>query len=239
MTGSEQGTPVALVTGAGSGIGRTAAQFLAGRGYRVALVGRTRASLEQTGATLGGAEGQAWAAIVADVSTPEGAAGMIDETVRVFGRLDALVNNAGWTDRVPIAEASPDFVRTIFGVNALGPVWACARALPIMQAQGGGVVVNVASRATRDPFPGLGVYGAAKAAVQTLAKAIANEHAGDNIRAYCISPGAVETALLRSVISREMQPHAMDTSVIADAIVACVTGETDMESGETRFITEG
>lgn len=233
------GKPVALVTGAGSGIGRETARMLAEQGYRVALVGRTRATLEETGASLGGAAGEAWAVIPADVGTPEGAAGMVDETLGVFGRLDALVNNAGWTGLTPVAGASAEDVRTLFEINALGPVWACARALATMKAAGGGVVVNVASVATRDPFPGLGVYGCAKAAVETLAKAIATEHGGDGIRAYAISPGAVETPLLRSMFGKDVLAEAMEPGVIARAIVACVTGETAMANGETRYITGG
>lgn len=237
MTDSDS-MPVALVTGAGSGIGAEVVRKLADRGYRIALVGRTASKLERVGNELDGLEGAQWIQIPADVGRPEQAEEMIDETIETFGRLDALVNNAGWTELLPIARHDAEMVRKIFEINAMGPIWAIIRALPKMKEQGGGVIVNVSTMGTQDPFKGLGVYGSAKAACETVCKAIAAEHARDKIRAYCVGPGAVETDLLRSLFSEKAVPpdKTIKPEEIAEIIVACVTGETDLESGQTRHV---
>ncbi|MEM7629793.1 MAG: SDR family oxidoreductase [Planctomycetota bacterium] len=237
MTASDT-TPVALVTGAGSGIGADVVGKLAAMGYRVALVGRTASKLERVGNSLDGLEGAQWIQIPADVGVPEQAEEMVDETVDTFGRIDALINNAGWTELLPIARHDAAMVRKIFEINAMGPIWAIIRALPKMKAQRGGVIVNVSTMGTQDPFKGLGVYGSAKAACETICKAIAAEHARDKIKAYCVGPGAVETALLRSLFSEKAVPadKTIQPEEIAQIIVDCVTGATDLESGQTRHV---
>lgn len=234
-------SPVALITGAGSGIGREIATLLAASGYRVALAGRRPEPLRETGALTGSEEGEGWIAVPTDVGQPEQVAEMVEATVAAFGQLDALVNNAGWTGMKPIEAHSADEIREIFEINAMGPVWAIAAALPPMLAQKSGVIVNVSSMATTDPFPGLGVYGAAKAACETICLAIRNEHAEEGLRAYCIAPGAVETELLRSIVSEEMLPMSatMDPASIAAKVVDCVTGATELENGHTlRVVPE-
>jgi len=234
--------PVALITGAGSGIGREIALQLASLGYRVALAGRRPEPLRETGemtrTLTGKVEGEGWLAVPTDVGDPDQVAEMVESTVAAFGRLDALVNNAGWTGMKPIEAHTADEVRTLFEINSMGPVWAIAGALPTMLSQGAGVIVNVSSMASTDPFPGLGVYGAAKAACETICLAVRNEHAADGIRAYCIAPGPVETELLRSIASEEMLPRSatMEPGLIAGMVVGCVTGKTELENGETARV---
>ena len=230
--------PVAIVTGAGSGIGRETARMLTDEGYRVALVGRTPATLEETGSMLPGLEGQGWVAIQADMGVGVEAEGIIDATLKVFGRVDALVNNAGFVDLKPVARHDAGLIDTLFAVNAVGPIRAIVRVLKEFDAQKSGVIVNVSTMGTRDPFPGLGVYGSAKAALETIARAVATEHKRTNVRAYCIGPGAVETGMLRGMFNEKMIPKnkALAPSVIAEKIVACVTGKTEMKNGETAFV---
>lgn len=234
----QDNTPVALVTGAGSGIGAEVVRKLAAADYRIALVGRTASKLEAVGGELPGLEGAQWIQIPADVGQHDQAEEMIDETIETFGRLDVLVNNAGWTELLPVARHDAEMVRKIFEINAMGPVWAIVRALPQMKKQGGGVIVNVSTMGTQDPFKGLGVYGSAKAACETICKAIAAEHTRDHIRAYCVGPGAVETALLRSLFSEKAVPadKTIQPEEIAQIIMECVTGETDLQSGQTRHV---
>ena len=155
MTDQNTEMPVALVTGASSGIGAETARMLAERGYRVALAARRADKLEELGATLPGLEGQGWAAIPTDVGRADQIAEMVDETVHRFGRLDALVNNAGWVDLKPVARHDDELIRTLFEINAMGPVWAIARALPIMKKQAAASSSTSRPRA-RGPVPGAG-----------------------------------------------------------------------------------
>lgn len=229
---------VAIVTGAGSGVGRAIARRLGARSWRVALVGRSRKTLRETGALLPGQADDAWAVIPADVADPAQVERMVDTTLARFGRLDALVNNAGFAPCKHIDEHDPELVRRTFDVNALGPVLAIARALPIMLAQGSGVIVNTSSLAAHDPFPGLGVYGAAKASAETICKAVANEYGTRNIRAFAVAPGAIETGMLRSLFAEHALPRSqtLDPDEVARTIVACVTGDTDAENGSTILL---
>ena len=229
--------PVSLITGGGSGIGRAAAVLLSQRGYRVALAGRRADALNETGNLLG-EEGRDWIALPADVSDPTEAHALPDRAFASFGRLDAVINNAGWTPMKPIEDHTPDDVAAIFGVNAIGPILITIAALRLMKPKGTGCIVNISSMASDDPFPGLSVYGAAKASLNTLVKGISNEAGPDGIKAFSIAPGAVETDLLRSILSTEVFPESacLAPDDIARVIVACVLGERDDDAGKTIWL---
>lgn len=222
--------PVAIITGAGSGIGRAAAQQLAGLGWSVALVGRTQRTLEQTAEDCGSS-----LVIEADLAAPGTAERIIDATIKRFGGLDALVNNAGTGSLVPIDQTSSDLLTDVFALNTFAPALLIANAWPHLIARGGGRIVQVSSMATVDPFPGFFVYAASKAAVESQARSCAIEGAEFGIRAFAIAPGAVETRLLRSIVSvDDLAPEqCMSPESVAGVIVQCVTGQRDGESGKT------
>lgn len=234
--------PVALITGAGSGIGRAVARRLSEEGYAVALVGRRAGPLKETGAGLK----TPWAAIAADVADPKDAAGIVDRTVERFGRLDVLINNAGYGPPAAIADTTAEMVRAVFDVNAVGPAITIARAWPVMEksARAGGrcVVVNVSSMATIDPFPTLYAYAAAKAAVNLMARSCHNAgraiEGGGSIRAFAVAPGAVETEMLRGIVSRDEFPteKTLAPEAVAEVIAACVRGDRDDQSGEVIVV---
>ncbi len=234
---------VAIVTGAGSGVGRCVARRLAEAGWRVALVGRTESSLRETGGALG-PEGAAWIAVPADVARDEDRARIVERTLGAFGRIDAVVNNAGAAALKPLREHTIDDLRAVFEVNALGPIDLAARCIRAM-GSGGGVVVFTSSMSSADPFPGLGVYGCAKAALNAACRAIASDEraggAGSRVRAYAVAPGAVETGMLRSLWGEDVLPldKALDPDAVAAKIVACVLGETEIASGGTIFMPSG
>ncbi len=234
MEGGAGTRPVALVTGAGSGIGRAVAVMLADRGFRLALVGRNRGTLEQTAALLKGE----WAALVADVSRQDQACAMIDQCVARLGRLDVLVNNAGAAPLAPIEEHTPELIRSVFEVNAIGPATAMAHAWPIMRRQGGGRIVNVSSMSSLDPFTGLFAYAGSKAALNLLTKAASAEGRECSIRCFCVAPGCVETPMLRGIYSEEEVPpdRALPPDAVAKIVVECACGERDEDSGATILL---
>ncbi len=239
---STQDRPAAIVTGAGSGIGRSVCERLAlpenGR-YRLALVGRRPEPLSETGGLLG-TEGEDWVALPTDIADPDVALSLPARAIEALGRLDAVVNNAGWTPMKPIWEHSPDDVAAIFGVNTLGPVHITIAALRVFRVQGTGRIVQVSSMASGDPFPGLSVYGGAKAGLNTLTKGIANELDDDSeIKAFCVAPGAVETDLLRSIISTDALPSnaCLTPDDVAAVIADCVAGRRDTDHGSTIWLS--
>lgn len=227
----------AIVTGAGSGVGRCVARRLAEAGYRVALVGRTESSLRQTGAALG-SEGTAWITISTDITRDADRARIVERTLAAFGRIDAVVNNAGAAAIKPLRDHTIDDLLTVFEVNALGPIDLAARCVRAMGSDGG-VVVFTSSMSSADPFPGLGVYGCAKAALNAACRAIASdEGGGSKVRAYAVAPGAVETGMLRSLWGEDVLPRdkTLDPDAVAGTIAGCVLGEIEVASGETIFM---
>jgi NAD(P)-dependent dehydrogenase (short-subunit alcohol dehydrogenase family) len=226
---------VAIVTGAGSGVGRKVAGRLVEEGYRVVLVGRTESKLRETGEALG-PEGVCWKCVAADVTSDADRARIVDETTAAFGRIDAVINNAGAAGLKKLRDFSIDDLREQFEVNALGPLDLTARCMREMKE--GGAVVFTSSMSTKDPFPGLGVYGCAKSALNAACRAITNEGPRSNIRAYAVAPGAIETGMLRAMWDEKVLPKdkTLDPEQVAEQIVACVTGTTDAKPGETIFM---
>lgn len=227
----------AIVTGAGSGVGRCVAKRLVYAGYRVALVGRTEATLRQTGDLLG-PENVAWIAIPADVTSDADRARIVDQTLSAFGRIDAVVNNAGAAGLKKLKDHTIDDLRASFEINAIGPIDLAARCVRAMGPEGGAVVFT-SSMSTKDPFPGLGVYGCAKSALNAACRALTNEGGPKSkVRAYSVAPGAIETGMLRSMWNEKVLPRdkTLDPDAVAEKIVDCVLGETDAKPGETIFM---
>lgn len=228
--------PVAVVTGASSGIGFAAAQRLAAAGYRLVLAARDKAKLEDAASKLD----TQTLAHPCDVGEIDQAAGLIDAARERFGRLDALVNNAGTATLTTIAQTTDEQWRANLEVN-LTSVFATTRAAwPTFVEQEAGCIVNISSMASKDPFPGLGVYGAAKVGVNMLTLVAAREGAESGITAVCIAPGAVETPLLRSMFNEKKLPpkFALDPDEVAEAACDCITGKRAFTSGETIFLSK-
>jgi NAD(P)-dependent dehydrogenase (short-subunit alcohol dehydrogenase family) len=231
---------VAIVTGAGSGIGRAVCERLADLGYRLTLVGRREPALQATLDWIAEHVGDPPAAMVvpADVADMVQAESVIDLTVQEWGRVDALVNNAGVLDSRPIERTDEDLLYRTFAANTFGPAYLVARAWPIMLRQRTGCIVNVTSMATVDPFPGLAVYAASKSALESLTRSIRAEGGDHGIRAFSVGPGAVETPMIRGLFSEaELPPdRTLDPAEVAEIIVTCVQGGLDERQGQTILV---
>lgn len=234
MTSSSQ-NPVVIVTGAGSGIGLETARLLAREGWSVVLAGRREGQLQESCATLTPGE---HLCVPTDVGDPAACTALIARTMEHFGRIDGLVNNAGYAPLVPLAKQTPEMIRQTFEINTLGTANLIVGAWPHMVARKAGRVVNVSSIATVDPFPGFFGYAAAKAGVELMAKSIAKEGAAAGIKGFAVAPGAVETTMLRSIISEKMLPmnKALAPQVVAQVVVDCMLGRRDAENGKTILV---
>ncbi len=184
---------VAVITGAAAGFGEGMAKRFAAEGARVVV-----ADLNGDGAArVAGEIGDAAVAVTADVTRMDDTRAMIDAATGGFGRLDILINNAGFTHRNgPMTEVDEPTFDRILAVNAKAIYLAAQVAVPIMKAQGGGVIINTASTAGLRPRPGLAWYNASKGWAITATKSMAVELAPDKIRVNCLCPVAGETAML-------------------------------------------
>lgn len=179
---------VVIVTGAGSGIGAGIAQRLAAEGARVVVNDIDPALGEQTVAAIQGQGGVA-SFMRADVTRSADMQALVAAAVQRHGRLDAMVNNAGWTHRNrPALEVSEEEFDRCFAVNVKSLYLATVHATPVFRAQGGGSFVTIASTAGLRPRPGLTWYNASKGAAITLSKSLAAELGPDNIRVNCLNP---------------------------------------------------
>lgn len=232
MVHAHNARSVALVTGAGSGIGAATARLFAQHGRRVALVGSTLGKLETVRLSMQDAD--AHLCIEADVSNAERAAEVVDQTVAQFGRLDALVLSAGIAVQCPIAKHSSALIEQTFRTNTIGPAHMIVRAWTHFEAHQRGCVVLISSLASTDPFPGFLAYAASKAALDSFARSIAIEGAAIGVTAYALNLGCVETPLLRRLFSTDTLPHAkaMPPETVAAMCLACVDGVHAARNGQ-------
>lgn len=186
---------VALITGAGRGIGRAIALAYAQEGARLALVARTRSALEQTAQEVQ-ALGALTCMIVADVSAPQQVEEMVRHTVERFGTIDILVNNAGIAGPVgPLQESDVDaWIQTI-QVNLLGTYLCCRAVLPIMLQHNRGKIINLSGAGATNAWRHLSAYGASKVAVVRLTETLALELAGTQIQVNALGPGSIHTQM--------------------------------------------
>ncbi|GAA2452232.1 SDR family NAD(P)-dependent oxidoreductase [Streptomyces mauvecolor] len=186
-----------LVTGAGSGLGRAVALAFAAEGARVAVAGRTAATLDETVALITEAGGTA-ASFTADVSESTAVRGLVADVVERFGSLDVAVNNAGiFRGGAPLAELSESDWQILISVNLTGVLHALQAEIAHMRTQeSGGAIVNIASNlGAHSRRPGLTAYATSKAAVSALTRGAALDHIQDGVRINAVSPGPIATTM--------------------------------------------
>ncbi len=232
-------TPVALITGASSGIGREVALQLAQRRYQLALVARGGERLEVVGDECSNLGAPDVLLRSTDLAVPADVLAMVEAAVEAFGRIDVLVNNAGLAELRSIGEVELDHLEAVFAVNTIGPALAINRVWPIMVKQGGGRIVNVSTMGTKSPFPGFFAYAAAKAALNSFTRSIALEGKAHHIRGFTVAPGAVETPMLRGLFDEKMigVDQTLPPAEVARTIVECAAGERDDINGEVIWLS--
>jgi NAD(P)-dependent dehydrogenase (short-subunit alcohol dehydrogenase family) len=221
MSGALAGQ-VAIVTGAGRGIGRAIATAFAAEGAAVALASRTRAELAAVAGAIRDAGGRALA-IPTDVTHDAAVEALVEETAAELGRLDILVTTAGVVAFGPVAAAKPGDWDAMLAVN-LRAAMVCSRAvLPVMQRQRRGTILNVSSIAARRAIPGSAAYAATKAGIAAFTAVLAEELRADGIRVGLLVPGAVDTPLWDAIPGAPDRARMLRPADVARAALLMVS----------------
>ncbi|MHB9030508.1 MAG: SDR family NAD(P)-dependent oxidoreductase [Candidatus Latescibacterota bacterium] len=200
----------AIITGGGTGIGRAIARTFHEEGAFVVVCGRRREKLDET-CNLLSCNGERVLAVTADVTNEDDIKRLFGATVAKTGRIDILVNNAGVMRFGKLHETPAEQWDMMMRINAFGPWRLMVQALPWMKKNGGGSIINLSSIAGIKAFPGVGVYCASKAALQTISQVMAMEAAPERIRVNCILPALVEdTELSEPIFGAENVPAFWD-----------------------------
>lgn len=237
---------IAIVTGAGQGIGKGIATRLAAAGATVVVTDVNEATATATASELGGGA----VGMVADVTSMESVRAMVDEVKERFGRIDILVNNAGWDKIGPFVDSDPADWDRIMKINLYGVFHTSYLVLPIMAAQGYGRVVNLSSDAGRVGSSGEAVYSAAKGGVIAFTKTMAREMARTQVTVNCVCPGPTDTALFASVGGDNPKLREALTKAIplrrlgqpedlANAVAFLVSDQAAFITGQTVSVSGG
>lgn len=225
---------IVVITGASMGIGAATAQVFAAAGAKLVLAARSADKLAALADALPpGAEALV---IPTDVTDPEQVRALLDAAVARFGRVDMVINNAGQAAAGPVATVDPNHYRRIIELNLFGPLHMIQAAVPIMRAQGGGVIINISSNVSKMAIPGIGAYASTKYALNGLSLTARNELAADNIRVVLFHPGLTATDFGKNALvsnpgdgprpTREMPARAPDSAEdVARAILEAAIAE--------------
>ncbi|HUY37224.1 MAG TPA: SDR family oxidoreductase [Candidatus Binataceae bacterium] len=212
---------VAIVTGAGRGIGRAIALSLAQEDYALCLVARTREELAKTRA-LSALTPERSLIVLLDLAQSEAPGALVSTAIEHYGRIDVIVNNAGWAPaRTTLAKMSEDDVDRILAVNLRAPIGITRMAVETMTAQGAGTIINIASATAKLTPAGEAVYAAAKAGLIAFTHAAFAELRSRGIKLSVLVPGLVDTALIPA--NKRLDRAAMlAPGDIADAVLQIV-----------------
>jgi NAD(P)-dependent dehydrogenase (short-subunit alcohol dehydrogenase family) len=186
---SQNVKPVWLITGCSTGFGRELSKILLAAGYRVAVTARDAAKI----ADLVAGDEENGLALSLNVDRPDEIATAVAATMKKFGRIDVLVNNAGYGYLAAVEEGEDEEIRAMFETNVFGLAAMCRAVLPAMRAQRSGTIVNISSMGGICGFPGIGYYNATKFAVEGLSEAMAKELGPLGVKVLIVEPGPFRT----------------------------------------------
>lgn len=243
---------IAVITGAASGIGFATAQLFAAEGAYVVIADRNVDAAKEAAETLIAAGGQA-EAVQVDVTVADQVKALLDGVAARHGRLDILVNNAGYGFAGTVATTSVEDWDALFAVNVRGVFLGCKYAIPIFEAQGGGIIVNTASGAAIAAIPDRAAYNASKGAVAALTRAVAVDHADAKVRVNCVAPGVIETpyfadffakvpdaaAFRKGLEDRHIMQRLGQPSEVAKAILFLSCDDSTFCTGSTLVVDGG
>jgi NAD(P)-dependent dehydrogenase (short-subunit alcohol dehydrogenase family) len=240
---------IALITGAAAGIGEATAELFVREGASVVVADLDSAKAAEVAKRLGDKA----TPFTVDVSKSAAVKAMMDATVTRHGRLDILVNNAGYGIRGNVVTTSEDDWNALMAVNVNGVFLCSKHAIPYMAAQRGGVIVNTASTIALVGIPDRAAYVASKGAVVALTRAMALDHAADNIRVNSVAPGVVWSSYYDKIVATHEDPDGFKARLkaraptnrwgepheIASAILWLASDEASFATGSTMTIDGG
>jgi 3-oxoacyl-[acyl-carrier protein] reductase len=232
------GGQVALVTGAGRGIGRAIALALAREGAEVALAARSAAGIDAVAreAAAGGARALA---LPADVTDERAVSGLVESVLSRLGRLDILVTAAGVARFGPVATTAVDDWDRTLDVNLRGAYLCCRAVLPAMMARARGTIVNIGSVVTSRTLPGTAAYTASKYGLLGLSRVLAEEMRPHGVRVGVLSAGAVDTALWDQIPDAPDRARMLRPEQVAEAAVLMVTAPPGATVEEISLLPAG
>ena len=249
MTGISYGLEgnVVVVTGGSRGIGLDLAKTLLAGGARVVICGRKQAGLDAAAAGLDG--GERLLAIPAHVAKESDVDRLFDQTVARFGRVDALVNNVGMNLITGVVDAEPALFSKIVESNLTG-TWLCSRkAAQLMREQKAGRIVSISSIAARRAAPFMGIYGIAKAAIEMMTRALAQELAPFNIQVNAVAPCMVRTGfsqpfwsngdLLKEIVRTIPMGRIAETADVVHPVMFLCSDGAGFITGQTLMVDGG
>jgi 3-oxoacyl-[acyl-carrier protein] reductase len=213
---------VAIVTGAGRGIGRSIALALGQAGAAVALAARTEAELRKVQGTIETLGGRA-RVLPTDVSQEQDVIALVQATITHFGHLDILINNAGIGIYGPLVETTTEQWDRIMAVNARGPFLLCREAIPYLKQRAHPFIINMTSVVGVKGYVNQAAYSASKHAVMGMTKALAKEMQADGIRVHAICPGGVDTEMVSRARPDLDRSVLMQPEEIADVVLFLLT----------------
>jgi NAD(P)-dependent dehydrogenase (short-subunit alcohol dehydrogenase family) len=241
-------TPVVLITGALTGIGRATALAFAKEGARIVIAGRRDQAGQNLVAELRKLDAEA-EYVNADVRHEDEVRNLVDKTVSRFGQLDMAVNNAGTEGKPgPITEQTAESYAATFDTNVLGTLLSMKHELRVMMAQGHGSIINVSSTYGRFGAKGASIYAASKHAIEGLTQSAALEAAEFGVRVNVVAPGPIDTGMLTRFTGNDERKAGLVSTVplkrigrpeeIAQTIVFLASDKASFTTGAT-FATDG
>ena len=195
---------VVLITGSTGGIGTALTRAFAAEGCKLSITSTKQAKLDKLTATLDIAEDHLFTQVV-DVRNEDEVKAMVDKTVEHYGRLDVLVNNAGFEGSIlPLTMQTKENFMDVYNINVFGAIFAMKYAAQVLAAQGSGSIVVIASGASFMGSPGMSPYISSKHAVAGVAKSLALELASTGVNVNCVCPGPVDTEMMRDIESKAL-----------------------------------
>jgi 2-hydroxycyclohexanecarboxyl-CoA dehydrogenase len=202
-----------IVTGGARGIGRAVVRAFAAAGADVVIADLRLEDANQTAMKISESCCRRVVAVQTDVTKREDIDSLRAETLRLFGKIDVLVNCAGWDRLLPFLKTTPELWLQVMNINFLGVVHMCHAILPHMVERKQGAIVNISSDTGRVGSFGEALYASSKAAIMAFSKTIAREHARDNIRVNVVSPGLCETPLIEEMRQDEFTAKILGSIV--------------------------
>ena len=242
---------VALVTGATRGLGRAMARGLAEAGASVVVTGRRQSACDAAAAELAEETGREILGAACHMGDWEAIDALVERVHERFGRLDALVNNAGINPAfAPVEQITSDFFDKLYAVNVKGPMRLAARVAPRMGESGGGSIVNVITVGAYEGGPGIGAYSSSKAALLNLTKVMALEWAARKVRVNALAPGPFMTDMMRgaagnaegfleATASATLQKRIAEPEEIVGAVLFLASDASAFVTGEDLRVAGG